>query len=168
MVSLGNVTMRRYLSRTLKRNALRAIVLGSFVFGLYLLYLLSTQISPTSDIAQTLPKLLGVGVALIVVLLSLVGAQILVTVRRFRANVFGSKLTVRLVLVFTLVALVPGLVMYTVSVKFLAGSVESWFDVRVDRALEGGLNLVSLACISWLPTTNPVCSSSVQPNCLLA
>ncbi len=141
LVSLGNVTMRRYFSRTLKRNALRAIVLGSFVFGLYLLYLMSTQISPTSDIAQTLPKLLGVGVALIVVLLSLVGAQILVTVRRFRANVFGSKLTVRLVLVFTLVALVPGLVMYTVSVKFLAGSVESWFDVRVDRALEGGLNL---------------------------
>ncbi len=141
LVSMGNVTMRRYFSRTLKRNALRAIVLGSFVFGLYLLYLLSTQISPTSDIAQTLPKLLGVGVALIVVLLSLVGAQILVTVRRFRANVFGSKLTVRLVLVFTLVALVPGLVMYTVSVKFLAGSVESWFDVRVDRALEGGLNL---------------------------
>jgi nitrogen fixation/metabolism regulation signal transduction histidine kinase len=30
---------------------------------------------------------------------------------------------------------------YTVSLQFLAKSIESWFDVRVERALEGGLNL---------------------------
>jgi len=70
-----------------------------------------------------------------------VGAQLLVTVRRYRAGVFGSKLTVRLILVFVLVSLVPGVVMYGISVQFLAGSIESWFDIRVDSALEGGLNL---------------------------
>ncbi len=88
-----------------------------------------------------LPVLLGVGVALIVVLMILVGAQLLVTVRRYRAGVFGSKLTVRLIFVFVLVSLVPGVVMYGISVQFLAGSIESWFDIRVDSALEGGLNL---------------------------
>ncbi len=31
--------------------------------------------------------------------------------------------------------------MYAVSVQFIGRSIESWFDVRVDRALEGGLNL---------------------------
>ena len=127
--------------KRLRRGSLRAVVFGSLVFGLYLLFLLSTQITTTSDVFNELPILLGIGVALIVVLLILVGAQILVTIRRYRANVFGSKLTVRLIMVFTLVALVPGAVMYGISVKFLAGSIESWFDVRVDSALEGGLNL---------------------------
>jgi nitrogen fixation/metabolism regulation signal transduction histidine kinase len=42
---------------------------------------------------------------------------------------------------FALVGVVPGLLVYTVSLQFLAKSIESWFDVRVERALEGGLNL---------------------------
>jgi PAS domain S-box-containing protein len=113
----------------------------SLSFGIYLLYLLSTQITTSSDVFNELPVLLGVGVELIVVLMILVGAQLLVTVRRYRAGVFGSKLTVRLIFVFVLVSLVPGSVMYGISVQFLAGSIESWFDIRVDSALEGGLNL---------------------------
>ncbi|HEY5307498.1 MAG TPA: HAMP domain-containing protein, partial [Casimicrobiaceae bacterium] len=50
-------------------------------------------------------------------------------------------LAVRLVLLFALVAVVPGALLYGVSIQFLGKSIESWFDVRVDRALEGGLNL---------------------------
>ena len=54
---------------------------------------------------------------------------------------FGSKLTLRLVLLFSLVAVLPGVLVYAVSVQFLNKSIESWFDVRVDKALEGGLSL---------------------------
>ena len=58
-----------------------------------------------------------------------------------RRGVFGSRLAVRLVLLFALVAVLPGALVYAVSVQFIGRSIESWFDVRVDRALEGGLNL---------------------------
>ena len=44
-------------------------------------------------------------------------------------------------LVFALVAVLPGALVYAASVLFIGRSIESWFDVRVDRALEGGLNL---------------------------
>ena len=54
---------------------------------------------------------------------------------------FGSKLTLRLVLLFALMAILPGALIYGVSVQFLAKSIESWFEVRIDKALEGGLNL---------------------------
>ena len=141
MVPLGYGAMKLNLNQNIKKTILTAIVTVSLSFGIYLLYLLSTQITTTSDVFNELPVLLGVGVALIVVLMILVGAQLLVTVRRYRAGVFGSKLTVRLILVFILVSLVPGVVMYGISVQFLAGSIESWFDIRVDSALEGGLNL---------------------------
>jgi len=141
MVPLGYGAMKLNLNQNIKKTILTAIVTVSLSFGIYLLYLLSTQITTTSDVFNELPVLLGVGVALIVVLMILVGAQLLVTVRRYRAGVFGSKLTVRLILVFVLVSLVPGVVMYGISVQFLAGFIESWFDIRVDSALEGGLNL---------------------------
>ena len=58
-----------------------------------------------------------------------------------KAGLFGSKLTLRLVLLFSLVAVLPGALVYAVSVQFLNKSIESWFDVRVDKALEGGLSL---------------------------
>ena len=61
--------------------------------------------------------------------------------RKRRSGVFGSRLAVRLVLVFALVAVLPGALVYAASVLFIGRSIESWFDVRVDRALEGGLNL---------------------------
>lgn len=141
MVPLGYGAMKLNLNQNIKKTILTAIVTVSLSFGIYFLYLLPTQITTTSDVFNELPVLLGVGVALIVVLMILVGAQLLVTVRRYRAGVFGSKLTVRLILVFVLVSLVPGVVMYGISVQFLAGSIESWFDIRVDSALEGGLNL---------------------------
>jgi len=54
---------------------------------------------------------------------------------------FGSRLTLRLVMLFALMAVLPGMLVYGVSVQFLTKSIESWFDVRVDNALEGGLSL---------------------------
>ena len=44
---------------------------------------------------------------------------------------------------FALMAIVPGALIYGLSVQFLARSIESWFEVRVDKALESGLNGVS-------------------------
>src|SRR5690242_15265099 len=61
--------------------------------------------------------------------------------RRLNSGVFGSRLALRLLLIFSLMAILPGALVYGVSVQFLSKSIESWFDVKVDRALEGGLDL---------------------------
>ena len=46
--------------------------------------------------------------------------------------------------------MVPGALIYTVSVQFMSRSIESWFNVRVDTALEAGLNLGRAALDSLL------------------
>ena len=74
-------------------------------------------------------------------LAALVAWQIRGLWRKYRARAFGSRLTVRLLLLLALMAVVPGALVYTVSVQFLSKSIESWFDVKVDAALEGGINL---------------------------
>ncbi len=70
-----------------------------------------------------------------------VGWQLWQLRRNLKAGVFGSRLAVRLVLLFALVAGLPGALVYAVSAQFIGRSIESWFDVRVDRALDSGLTL---------------------------
>jgi nitrogen fixation/metabolism regulation signal transduction histidine kinase len=115
--------------------------LSIFALGALLVYLLSTASTSASIFSRELPMLLGLGVAMVLGLASIVGYQLVSLRRRMRAGVFGSKLTLRLVLLFSLVAVMPGVLVYAVSVQFLAKSIESWIDVRVDKALEGGLSL---------------------------
>ena len=111
------------------------------LLGAIMLYLLSSASADTPLFSSDLPLLLGLGVGLVLVLMLVVGYQLLLLRRRLKARVFGSKLTLRLVLLFALVAVLPGALVYGVSVQFLSRSIESWFDVRVDKALEGGLSL---------------------------
>src|SRR5450432_3170094 len=82
---------------------------------------------------------LGGGLAL--GLIALIVYQLLVLRRKLRERVFGSKLTLRLMVVFTLMALIPGGLVYAISFQFLQRSIESWFDVRVDESLNRGLSL---------------------------
>lgn len=109
--------------------------------GAIALFLLATASANTSLFATHYPLLLGLNGGIAVVLTALVLYQLFMLRRKLRARVFGSKLTLRLVLLFSVMAVLPGLLVYGVSVQFLAKSIESWFEVRLDKALEGGLNL---------------------------
>ena len=53
-------------------------------------------------------------------------------------------------LMFGIMAVLPGALVYAVSVQFVTRSIESWFDVRVEKALESGLHLGRSALDSLL------------------
>lgn len=81
----------------------------------------------------------NVVVAALLVLVIVVGiVRLLVRVRRGK---FGSRLLLRLAAVFAMVGVVPGLLIYTVSYQFVSRSIETWFDVKVEGALDAGLSL---------------------------
>ena len=106
-----------------------------------LLFLLSSNSSNTEGFSIDYYSLLGLTGLLASGLLGLVGYQLWRLRNKLKNKVFGAKLTLRLVLFFTLIGVLPGILIYAVSVQFLDKSIESWFDVRVEKALEGGLNL---------------------------
>ena len=47
----------------------------------------------------------------------------------------------RLAAAFVLMTVIPVLLIYLIAVQFLERSIESWFDVPMERALESGLSL---------------------------
>ena len=60
---------------------------------------------------------------------------------RWRQGRFGSRLLVKLAAIFAVVGFLPGLLIYGVSYQFVSRSIEAWFDVKVEGALDAGLNL---------------------------
>jgi nitrogen fixation/metabolism regulation signal transduction histidine kinase len=125
----------------LSPRTIRYVLLACAGLGAVLLFLLATASANTGLFARNYNVLLVLNGAMVALLMGLVSYQLWRLRRNLKAGVFGSRLAVRLVLLFALVAVVPGALLYGVSVQFLGKSIESWFDVRVDRALEGGLNL---------------------------
>ncbi|MFZ2988675.1 HAMP domain-containing protein, partial [Ideonella sp.] len=85
--------------------------------------------------------LLWANVALAAILILVILIAVARLALRLRARKFGSKLLLKLAGIFGLVGLLPGLLIYTVSYQFVSRSIETWFDVRVEGALEAGLNL---------------------------
>ncbi len=79
----------------------------------------------------------GLAATLILIILIALGRLAL----RLRARKFGSRLLLKLAGIFGLVGLIPGLLIYMVSYQFVSRSIETWFDVRVEGALEAGLSL---------------------------
>jgi nitrogen fixation/metabolism regulation signal transduction histidine kinase len=117
-----------------------ALIVAAALAGV-LIFLLATASANTALFARHYPLILGLNAALAASLAVLAAWQLAVLWRKVRARVFGSRLTLRLMVLLALMALAPGVLIYTISVQFLTRSIESWFDVKVDAALEGGLSL---------------------------
>jgi len=105
------------------------------------LYLLASASANTGLFSGSYRYLLAVNGLITVTLAATVIYQLIRLWREYRNRRFGSRLKYRMVMMFALMALLPGLVVYAVSLQFVVYSIESWFDVRVDSALKGGLAL---------------------------
>ena len=82
---------------------------------------------------------LNVAVAGLLTLVIVIASARLVV--RLRRRKFGSRLLLKLAAIFATVGVIPGVLIYTVSFQFVSRSIETWFDVRVEGALDAGLNL---------------------------
>ncbi len=120
---------------------MKTIAIISVVLGGFLLYLLSNANPTTATSAEYYALLLTLNIAFGIFLLLLILFQGWGLYRKVQKNVVGVKLNLRLLTSFALMALLPGLIVYLVSVNFITKSIESWFNVKVEAALEGGLNL---------------------------
>jgi nitrogen fixation/metabolism regulation signal transduction histidine kinase len=115
-----------------------------------LLFMLASASENSALFDRHYPWLIGLNALVAGALLFMVGLLLTRLYRRYRRGEFGSKLLTRLVVLFAVIGILPGSVIYVVSVQFVSRSIESWFDVRVESALEAGLKLSRAALDSSL------------------
>jgi len=132
------------------RRALRYLLFGSATTVGVLLFLLAVASGDTQLFDSYYSWVLGANVVVGVGLLAVVLFLLARLYSRYRRGRFGSRLMARMVLNFAMMGIVPGIVIYLVSVQFVSRSIESWFNVKVESALESGLNLGRAALESSL------------------
>ncbi|HPU50089.1 MAG TPA: HAMP domain-containing protein [Burkholderiaceae bacterium] len=131
-------------------RALRVALIASVAMAVILLALLASASGNTRLFEGRYPLLLGLagGVALMLLVLVLELLRRLVT--RYRRGLFGTRLMARMAGSFVLMTVVPVALVFFVAVQFVGRSIESWFDVPLERALESGLTLARASLDSML------------------
>ena len=77
-------------------------------------------------------------------LVILIGLNIRGLVRQARKRIAGSRLTLRMITMFVILSVTPVLILYYFSLDFLYRGIDSWFDLRVEQALDDSLELSRL------------------------
>lgn len=87
------------------------------------------------------PVLLIINQAIAAALFVVVSAMAFRLIQNVRNRVFGAKMTARLALTVAGMVLIPCALIYFVSSVFISRSIDSWFDVRVEKALDSGVTI---------------------------
>ncbi|MBI3711386.1 MAG: HAMP domain-containing protein [Burkholderiales bacterium] len=121
----------------------QGLVIGGVLMSV-LLFFLMTATDNSSRFQATnasFSMLLMANAVVVIVLMVMVGTLLWQLIRRYRKREFGSRIMTKLVILFALAGILPGTLIYVVSVQFVTKSIDSWFSVKLDPLIDSGMNL---------------------------
>ncbi len=127
------------LLRRISTSVIPVVVMTLFM--LTSLWLLSAATENSSQFGRMHVALVIINILGLILLVGLIGVNVVRLVRQYRRAATGSKLTAKLVAIFVAMALIPVSIVFYFSLGFLQRGIDSWFDVRVERAMDDALEL---------------------------
>jgi nitrogen fixation/metabolism regulation signal transduction histidine kinase len=114
------------------------IALGSFGMVLWLaaLYLLGTAARNSATFDRWLPWILLINILGLGTLVALLVRKLLNLMREYRQGAPGSRFKARTVVLFSILAVAPVLLVYYFSLQFLNRGIDSWFELEVSQGLK--------------------------------
>ncbi len=128
------MTPKRFFTRILPMTTLLVLLLVS-------LHLMTTAVQSSSELNRLYIPLLLFSIFGLIVLVVMITIQLVRLVRQYRRKKMGSRLTVRMVVLFVALSLMPLSVVYYYSLDFLLRGIDSWFDVQIDQTMDDALEL---------------------------
>ncbi len=128
------MTPKRFITRILPMTVLLVLLLTA-------LHLMATAVQNSAELNRLYIPLLLFSIFGLVVLVVMIAGQLIRLVRQYRRKKMGSRLTLRMVLLFVLLSLTPLSVVYYYSLDFLLQGIDSWFDVEIDQTMDDALEL---------------------------
>ena len=120
-------------------EAVLVAIVGLLLLGS--LYLMGAATENSAQFDQIYSLLVLVNIVGLIILVVLLGVNFQRLRRQYRERVVGSRMTLRLIVIFVVLALIPVSIVFYFSLQFLHRSIDSWFDVRVEQALNDSLSL---------------------------
>ena len=123
----------------LGQGATPIVVLGLVLLGST--YLMSNATQDSARFGELYSVLLAINAVALIGLGVLIAWNLYHLLHQARERRPGAKLTVRMVIVFVVLSVTPVTIVYYFSLQFLHRGIDSWFDVRVEAALNDALEL---------------------------
>ena len=118
-----------------------APVVVLFLLLIFSLYMMSAATENSERFGRIYLTLLFINIMALIMLLVLISANLVRLVRQYHNGATGSRLTLRLVVVFVVIAMAPVSLVYYFSLQFIQRGIDSWFDVHIEQAFDDALAL---------------------------
>ncbi len=105
------------------------------------LYLMIGAARDSTLFSNYYSSLLVANIVALVLLSVLILYQLQQMISQYRRHAAGSRMKLRLVVLFTILSIAPVSVMYYFSLEFIHRGVDSWFDATIEEALQNSLEL---------------------------
>ena len=122
--------MKRFV---IKRPCTFILYIGLFLFACILasLLMMSDALKDSSQFSRLYSGLLVFITVGLITLISLIFLNLRHLIQQRRNHIPGTRMTVRMIAMFTALSVTPVLVVYLFSLDFLHRGIDSWFDLRV-------------------------------------
>jgi PAS domain S-box-containing protein len=105
------------------------------------LYSISDATSNSASFGKYYNLLVFFNAVGLITLIALIVYNVYKLIIQYRLKAVGSRLTTRMIGAFVILTIIPVSIVYYFSLTFLHRSIDSWFDVGVEQALEDSLQL---------------------------
>lgn len=125
------------------KSAIRnsASIVGLIIILIISLYSISDATSNSAVFEKYYSWLVFFNVFAVISLLLLIVYNLVKLIVQYRLKKAGSRLTARMLLIFGVLTIIPVSIVYYFSLTFIHRSIDSWFDVGIEQALEDSLEL---------------------------
>lgn len=127
------------MTRSAVRNSLS--ILALVILLVVSLYAISDATSNSANFGKYYNWLVFFNAIGLIALIGLIVYNVFKLVIQYRLKTIGSRLTTRMIGVFVLLTIIPVSIVYYFSLSFIHRSIDSWFDVGIEVALEDSLQL---------------------------
>jgi nitrogen fixation/metabolism regulation signal transduction histidine kinase len=129
-----NRYVTRYVTGVAPLAVLSVLLIAAFI-------MMNAAAQNSAFFGRMYSVLLLVNIFGVVLLLALILLNLFHLVEQYRARVMGTRLTLRLLVMFVVLAVLPVSVVFFFSIQTLNRGIDNWFDVRIERALDDALLL---------------------------
>ncbi len=153
----------------------KALLILIIVLGVSLLIALALATRSTDSFAYNYTTLMYLNIAVIFTMSALLLALGYWLFQRWRKNIFGTRLLTRFAFSFVLLAVIPSVLLFFISTLFVSRTIDSWFGLKLDSALNAGIdfgrdrllrtrNLTQEQLAQWVTRNGTTLSASTTPN----
>ena len=129
-----NRYVTRYVTGVTPLAVLSVLLIAAFI-------MMNAAAQNSALFGQMYSVLLLVNILGVVLLIALILLNLFHFIEQYRARVMGTRLTLRLLVMFVMLAVLPVSVVFFFSIQTLNRGIDNWFDVRIERALDDALLL---------------------------